>query len=206
MRIGWTDAGAVEAALVASPGFCKDNPVTAKYYHGTTSAYRQIPGSRGAPSMHVITAGTTEVHIDAHQPVEGKEDSWPWAGQCDYDWGAWRSHAGDVTGGGTGGARGTAVGRYAVAKGSINQARGSVHFDRQSDEPQLAEAEQNLVAIEMVVQKYAALGAMVGNEWEGDQQMQKDAPTMAKLERAEDLIRQVDLAQAGRGPEMTPVQ
>jgi len=60
--------------------------------------------------MHVITAGTTEVHIDVHQPVESKEESWPW----------------------------------------------------------------------MTVQKYAALGGMVGNQWEGDQQMLKDTPTMER--------------------------
>jgi hypothetical protein len=206
LRITWTDAAAVEAALVGDKNFCKDNPLTAKYYHGTTSAYRQIPTTKGAPSMHVVTAGTTEVHIDAHQPVEGKEESWPWAGQCDYDWKAWTGHAGDVTGGGAGGARGTAIGRYGVAKGSINQARGSVHYDKQADEPQLAEAERNLVAIEMVVQKYAAMGNMVGDEWAGDVEMQKDGRTMEKLTRAEELIRLVDLAQADRKPEMTPMQ
>jgi hypothetical protein len=206
MRIGWTDASAVEAALVANKGFCKDNPLTAKYYHGTTSAYRQIPSTKGAASMHVVTAGSTEVHIDAHQPVEGKEESGLWAGQCDYDWKAWTGHASDVTGGGAGGARGTAVGRYGVAKGSINQARGSVHYDKQADEPTLADAERNLVAIETTVQKYAAMGAYVENEFEGDKLMRQDRPTMEKLERAEALIRQVDLAQSDRKPEMTPMQ
>ncbi len=84
--------------------------------------------------MHVITAGTTEVHIDVHQPVESKEESWPW----------------------------------------------------------------------MTVQKYAALGGMV-DQWEGYQQMLKDTPTMERLKAAEELIREVDLAQFDRRPYEMPV-
>jgi hypothetical protein len=206
MRVGWTDSAAVEAVLVGKPDFCKDNPATAKYYHGTTSAYRQIPATKGAPSMHVVTAGGTEVHIDAHQPVEGKSDSFLWPGSCEYDWGAWLGHADDVAGGGAGGARGTAVGRYSMARGAINTARGSVYFEKDSDEPQLAEAAQNLDLIAKTVTKYAAMGKLEGSEWEGDRVMQQDADCMAKLQRAEALIRQVDIAQDGRKPEMTPMQ
>jgi hypothetical protein len=205
MRVEWTDGAAVGQALVARDDFCRDNPVTARHYHGTTSAYRQLPPGPGAPSMHVVTAGTTEVHIDVHQPVEGKEKSWPWAGQCNYDLSAWWDHATDVTSDAGSGARGTTVGRYAVAKGSINGARSRAYYEKQTDEPPLAEAEQNLTAIEMIVQKYAAMGAMIGNEWEGDQMMQKDAPTMAKLQKAEELIRQVQSAQNGRRPDDPPM-
>lgn len=202
LPIGWTDAAAVEKALVARDDFCKDNPLTAKWYHSTTSAYRQIPPGPGAPSMHVVTAGRTEVHIDVHQPVEGKEKSWPWAGQCDYNLDAWSDHKKDV--GGAGGARGTAVGRYGVAKGWVGQLRRSPYYEKAADESRLADADASLVAIEMVVQKYAALGSMVGSEWEGDQQMLKDAPTMGKLQKAEGLLQQVDLDQDGRKPD-TPL-
>ena len=42
MRVAWKDAGAVAALLRDRPDFCRDNPITAKWYHGTTDAYRQI--------------------------------------------------------------------------------------------------------------------------------------------------------------------
>lgn len=206
MRVEWTDGAGLGGKLATDPNFCKDNPATAKWYHGTTSAFRQISRQPGAPSMHVITAGTTEIHIDVHQPVESKEESWPWTGQCNYDLSAWWDHAGDVTGGGgAGGARGTPIGRYARAKDNLKGARRSAYYEKDKDEPQLGKAEQSLKAIEMMVQKYAALGGMVGNQWEGDQQMLKDTPTMERLKAAEELIREVDLAQFDRRPDEMPV-
>ncbi|MDT5010567.1 MAG: hypothetical protein QOH57_2184 [Mycobacterium sp.] len=200
MGFAWKDNGALADALAASDNFCKDNPITAKYYHGTTSAFRQISASPGGASMHVVTEGHTEVHIDAHQPVEGKETKWPWAGQCNYDLSAWMSHAGDVGGGGASGARGTAVGRYAVARDNVTAARKDAYYRKDKDEDQLVEADANLTAISMVVQKYAAMGAMVGSEWEGDQEMLKDVVTITKLQHAEDLIRTVNIAQSERTP------
>lgn len=57
--IDWTDGAGLGDRLTADPNFCKDNPATAKHYHGTTSAFRQISRQPGTPSMHVITAGKT---------------------------------------------------------------------------------------------------------------------------------------------------
>lgn len=198
MGFAWKDGGALAAALTANDNFCKDNSMTAKHYHGTESAFRQIGAKAGQPSMHVITEGRTEVHIDVHQPVEGKETSWPWEGHCNYDLTAWISHAFDV--GGSGGARGTTVGRYSAAKDDISHARSNPYF-RAEDEVQLVEAESNLKAIEMIVQKFAAMGAMVGDEWEGDKEMAKDTETMRKLERAEQLIQHVTTEEELRRPQ-----
>lgn len=205
MRVGWRDGAAVGALLAAHPDFCRDNPATATIYHGTTSAYRQIAATAGTPSLHVITAGTTEVHIDVHQPVEGKEQSWPWQGQCNYDLSAWWDHAADVMGGGGGGgAIGTAIGRYARARDGINVARRAGWYRREPDEPRLLQAEEHLQAIATTVQRYAAMGGLVGDVWEGDRQMLADAPTMARLQQAEELVRLVDLAQFDRRPPDLP--
>lgn len=191
LKIDWTDGSALGAVLAGDDNFCRDNPLTAMAYHGTTSAYRQIPKSPGAASMHVITAGSTEVHIDVHQPVEGKETSWPWAGQCDYDLSAWSDHASDVMGGG--GAAGTAVGRCASARDGINKARVSGYFVKEKHGARLDQAEETLNSVGLKVQKYAAMGAMIGNEWEGEKEMLKDVATMSKLEDAEKLISEVRL-------------
>jgi hypothetical protein len=109
-----------------------------------------------------------------------------------------------MSGGGASGATGTAIGRYAKAKDDINVARRHYYYRKEKDEPQLSEAEGNLKAIEMIVQKYAAMGGLVGNQWESDQQMLKDSATMARLQRAEELIRLVDLAQFDRKPVEVP--
>jgi hypothetical protein len=201
IKIEWTSGATVGSSLDANPSFCRDNPVTALLYHGTTDAHRQIAGTAGAPSLHVITGGSTEVHIDAHQPVEGKETTWPFTGQCDYDLSAWWSHAGDVvSGGGATGARGTAVGRFASARDHVNGARRDLYYEKDADEPPLGTATDHLNTIMMVVQKYAAMGAMIGNEWEGDKLMLADTATMAELQAAENLIQRVQDAQADRRP------
>jgi hypothetical protein len=191
--VQWSNPGGLAGKLAADPGWCRDNPITALKYHGSTDAFRQVPGSPGAASLHVITSGKTDVHIDAHQPIEGKETDWPWTGQCNYDLSAWWDHAGDVMAGG--GATGTAVGRFAKARDNINKARDSVYYSKSSHGPRLDEATQHLDSIMFVVQKYAAMGAMVGNEWEGDKRMLQDKATMGKLEQAEELIRAVEIEQ-----------
>lgn len=192
MGVAWTDGAALASVLAADAGWCRDNPATARWYHGSTAAYRQIPARPGAASLHVITAGSTDVHIDVHQPVEGKETSWPWRGQCNIDWSAWASHAADVSGGG---ARGTAVGRYAVARGRIEELRSSAEAT-DAQRRRLDAAAAHLDAIAGKVQKYAAVGNMAGDEWEGDRQMAADRPVMAELEAAEAIVREVAAEQA----------
>ncbi|WP_395729313.1 hypothetical protein [Nakamurella sp.] len=181
----WNDPGSLTADLVGSGNFCRDNPVTARWYHGSPNAFRQIPGSPGSPSLHVITGGHTDVHIDLHQPIEGKETGW-FAGQCNLDLGAWWDHAGDVVSGG--GATGTAVGRFGVARGNLTDLRSGAVED---ETRQLDVAKGKLDSIMYVVQKYAAMGAMVGNEFEGDRQMLADKATMKTLEEAEGILVQV---------------
>lgn len=191
--VAWTDGAALAGVLAADPGWCRDNPATARWYHGSTAAYRQIPARPGAASLHVITAGSTDVHIDVHQPVEGKEESWPWRGQCNIDWSAWASHAGDVGGGG--GARGTTVGRYATARGRIEELRSAAEAT-DAQRRRLDAAAAHLDKIAEKVQKYAAVGNMAGDEWEGDRQMTADRPVMAELEAAEAILREVASEQA----------
>lgn len=193
MGVEWSDPGGLAATLAASPGWCRDNPVTARWYHGSTNSFRQIPGQPGAASLHVTTSGRPDVHIDAHQPIEGKETRWPWAGQCNLDLSAWWDHAGDVIAGG--GATGTAVGRYAAARGNINTVRRSPYFDPRTHQPKLTQASQLLDTIANNVQGYAAMGNMVGDEWEGDRQMLRDRPVMEALEHAERLINEVLIEQ-----------
>ena len=188
----WNDPGSLTADLTASGSFCKDNPVTARWYHGSPNAFRQIPGSPGSPSLHVITGGHTDVHIDLHQPIEGKETGF-FAGQCNLDLGAWWDHAGDVVSGG--GATGTAVGRFGVARGNLSDLRpGAV----EEESRQLDVAKGKLDSIMYVVQKYAAMGAMVGNEFEGDRQMLADKATMKTLEEAEGIVQEVRTARTAR--------
>jgi hypothetical protein len=192
----WTDGPALAAKLAADPNFCKDNPKTAQEYHGTTSAFRQIPRAPlkpGSPALHVITDGRTEIHVDAHQPVEGKEQS----GMCNYDLREWLSHASDVALG-IGGARATTVGRFATARNATGPLRESRSYEKAEDETKLAKADTTLESISMKVQRYAALGGMIGDEWEGDREMRKDAPVMAALQEAEGLIDGVRYAQAAR--------
>jgi hypothetical protein len=188
----WNDPGTLTADLVGNGSFCRDNPVTARWYHGSPNAFRQIPGSPGSPSLHVITGGHTDVHIDLHQPIEGKETGF-FAGQCNLDLGAWWDHAGDVVSGG--GATGTAVGRFGVARGTLNELRtGAVEEENR----QLDVAKGKLDSIMYVVQKYAAMGAMVGNEFEGDRQMLADKATMKALEEAEGILQEVRTARTAR--------
>jgi hypothetical protein len=203
MPFTWTDGAALGAKLAAEPTFCKDNPASAWWYHNTTSAYRQIAGTPGGAALHVITAGKTEVHIDVHQPVKGKDKSWLSAGQCEYDLSAWWDHAGDVTAGKTG-ARATPIGRYGTVRGGIDHARKAPYYREDKDEPQLTEAENRIKAVSMRVQKYAAMGAMVGNEWAGDQEMLKDPEAMSALEHGEEVLRSVELAQVDRRSPETP--
>lgn len=200
--IEWLSSGSLTSDLQASGNFCKDNPVTAKWYHGSTNAFRQIPSAPGAASLHVITGGSTDVHIDMHQPIAGKEKSWPFAGQCDLDLSAWASHAGDVMGGG--GARDTAVGRFGEARAGITRGQDDV-YGTDEQRKRLAEATRLLNEIMGTVQKYAAMGGMVGDEFEGDRAMLKDKATMGKLEQAEGIIRDVrgeQLTEKYRGREM----
>jgi len=196
MGFTWTDGAALGAALAANGSFCQDNPITAQYYHGTTSAYRQIGSNAGTATMHIITAGRTEVHIDAHQPVEGKEAN----GRCNYDFKAWMGHAVDVAGDGKGGATETAVGRYAGVYGEIDGAKRDMFYRPKLDDDGLAGAAETLKTISMKVQRYAAMGKMIGNEWEGDQEMLKDSVTMAVLVDAESIVRQIRAAQSERRP------
>lgn len=188
----WNDPGTLTADLVANGSFCRDNPVTARWYHGSPNAFRQIPGSPGNPSLHVITGGHTDVHVDLHQPIEGKETGW-FAGQCNLDLGAWWDHAGDVVSGG--GATGTAVGRFGVARGNLGDLRSGAVDD---ENRQLEVAKGKLDSIMYVVQKYAAMGAMVGNEFEGDRQMLADSATMKTLEEAECILQEVRTARTAR--------
>jgi hypothetical protein len=199
--VEWSSGSALAAVLAADPGWCRDNPATARWYHGSTDSFRQIPSRPGAASLHVITAGSTDVHIDLHQPIEGKETSWPWKGQCDLNWSAWVSHAGDVEGGG--GARGTTVGRYGEAWGGINRLRAAPECTDEQRK-RLDTAAEHLSAITDKVQKYAALGAMVGDEWEGDRQMAADAATMSSLRQAEAIVREVGAEQAVTRMERSP--
>lgn len=191
MSVEWSNASALGNSLETDPGWCRDNPITSRWYHNSTDSYRQIPGSPGGASLHAtITGSSTDIHIDVHQPIEGKETGFPWAGQCDLDLSAWWDHAGNVLSGG--GASGTAVGRCGQASRDADAARKDPYYDKGSMGPRLDEATQLLTAITPMVRKYAAMGAMVGDEWEGDKQMQQDADTMSKLTRAEELIRGVE--------------
>lgn len=203
IAVEWSNPGGLAATLSGHESWCRDNPIMALKYHGSTDAFRQIPKTPGAASLHVITAGKTDIHIDAHQPLEGKEKDFPWAGHCNYHFGAWWDHAGDVLVGG--GAEDTAVGRYAKARDNINKAgpqphasrdnRRNLYFDKATHGPKLTQASELLTSIGLRVQKYAAMGKMVGNEWEGDQQMLRDKDTMSILEQAEKLISDVLIEQ-----------
>jgi hypothetical protein len=199
IRVEWTDTALLNKELAAHKNFCKDNPRTAMKYHETTSAYRQWDKS-GEPSLHIITEGKTELHIDVHQPVEGKEEN----GQCNYHALDWLSHAADVAAGG--GARKTAVGRYAVAKVAIYKAREHAKYDKAVDEPKLSEAAQQLESIAEPVRKYATAGELDQGGWKGDKEMLRDVDTMSVLERAEENIRRVQLLCGARQAATTPVR
>ncbi len=182
--IKWKDNGTLGEKLKASGAFCKDNPVTARYYHGSTNSYRQVPGSPGSPSLHVTIDGSkTDVHIDAHQPIEGKD----FFGGCDLDLSAWWDHAGEVVSG-KGGARATALGRYGVARGGINDLRAAA---TDGQKIRLDEANEKMNSIQFTVQKYAAMGGMVGNDFEGDRAMLADKATMGVLEEVEATVAQI---------------
>ena len=184
VAVKWKDNGTLGAKLKASGAFCKDNAVTSKYYHGSTNSYRQVPGSPGSPSLHVTIDGDkTDVHIDAHQPLEGKDVF----GGCDLDLSAWWDHATEVVSG-EGGAKGTVLGRYGVVRGGINDLRPAA---TQGQKVRLDEADAKMNSIQFTVQKYAAMGGMVGNEWEGDRAMQADKATMGVLETVEAAVAQM---------------
>jgi hypothetical protein len=196
MGFTWTNGAALSAALAADGGFCEDNPITAQHYHGTTGAFRQIGSRAGTATMHIITSGRTEVHIDVHQPVEGKEAN----GRCNYDLSAWMGHATDVAGGGDSGATGTALGRYAGVYGSVDNAKKDMFYRPATDDKDLLLAVETLKPISITVQRYAAMGKMIGNEWEGDQALLQDTQSMAVLVRAEEMVRRVRSDQHQRRP------
>jgi hypothetical protein len=196
MGFTWKDGAALARQLRWDVEFCKDNPHTAQKYHGTTDAFRQIGTRAGTATMHIITSGRTEVHIDAHQPVEGKETN----GSCNYDLTEWMGHIIDVEGGGSSGANGTAVGRYAGVYSAVDAAKKDQYYRSSLDDADLDRAVVTLKTVGLAVQRYAAMGKMVGNEWEGDRAMLRDAPTMAVVSQAELMVRQVREAQSRRSP------
>lgn len=185
IRCRWTSASGLAAALGASAGWCQDFWASALAYHGTTQCYRQIPGSPGAASLHVAVEGSHDIHIDVHQPVEGKE---PW-GTCNYNVSAWASHASDVQGGG---ARSTPIGRYSAARDRLNRLPSTPTGTQES---RIAQARRLLDAIQWKVQRYAAMGELAqdvaGADWAGDAEMRRDRETMTSLEQAEALIDEV---------------
>ena len=186
LQVQWRNGPGLAARLSADKGWCKDNETTAKHYHNTPLAYRQLPKNAGAASLHVIPGGNTDVHIDHHQPVEGREEP---SGECDIDWAQWRKHAADVAMGG--GVRNTPVARYGGARHSIERIRGSF-FTTDHDRMLLRLAEEKLDTIVGKVQKYAVIGGMAGDEWEGDRQMLADTFVMEQLNAAERLIARAD--------------
>jgi hypothetical protein len=174
------DAKAEEFVLTkGSSTWCKDDPVSALAYHGTTHSTRQVPDSPGLPGLHAIFHGAkSDVHIDLHQPLKKGTTL---LGYCQMDVKSWKEHAADVELGG--GARATPLGRYAGAKGRIAKLRDTLKDPWALN--QLKEAEKDLKAIEKKVTEYAARGKMVGTSFEGDQAMAADKTTMEHLEAAE---------------------
>lgn len=174
------DAKAEEFALTkGSSTWCKDDPVSALAYHGTTHSVRQIPASPGQPGLHAIFHGKkSDVHIDLHQPLKKGTTL---LGFCQVDFESWKEHASDVELGG--GARATPLGHYASARGRIATLRGKLKDPWALG--QLDEAKKDLDAIEKKVTGYAARGKMVGTTFEGDQAMAADKTTMDHLEAAE---------------------
>jgi hypothetical protein len=177
----WKDDSKAEEFVLTkgSSSWCKDNPVSALAYHGTTHSARQIPDSPGLPGLHAIFHGAkSDLHIDLHQPLKKDTDV---LGYCSTEAKSWKEHAADVELGG--GARATPLGRYAGAKGRISQLRAKLTDQWALN--QLKEAEKDLDAISKKVTEYAARGKMTGTSFEGDQAMAADKTTMEHLEAAE---------------------
>jgi hypothetical protein len=182
MGVVWTDEKAVTDHCQPDNTWCKDSPLNPM--HETHNAWRRVTRG-GGPGLHLIldnSGGTSDIHVDAHQPVEGKNKD----GSCDMPIGDTITHmleVGLAHGGGLAGARDTPVGQYSWAQAQAANPPANVG-------PKAAQgARAELDAIANVVTTYAAMGRLVdGRLSEGDKAMAADAATMAHLNRALDLL------------------
>src|SRR5436190_6613731 len=73
--VEWTDENDVTKHCIAKgSGWCKDSPFNPM--HETHNAWRRITKGSG-PGLHLIldnAGGTSDIHIDAHQPVKDIDD------------------------------------------------------------------------------------------------------------------------------------
>jgi Domain of unknown function (DUF4157) len=172
------DASGMIAHLAGSPKWCKDDPDSAKRWHNTTDCWRELAG--GKPGLHVPVRadGTSDLHVDYHQPVEMGSD-----GQCKF----WTSplalakHGIDVYY--QGGARATGVARYGSLRNQLNTAAA-----KGVSAEDINKAKTLLDSIESKVRQYAAQGTLQGSDFEGDTAMEKDDATMSVLKQADALL------------------
>jgi hypothetical protein len=75
-----------------------------------------------------------------------------------------------------------------VARGGINEVRKAA---TDGQKVRLDEADTKMNSIQFTVQKYAAMGGMVGDDFEGDRAMLADKATMAVLEDVESTVAQI---------------
>jgi hypothetical protein len=181
--VEWTDENQVtEHCLKKGSGWCKDSPYNPM--HETHNAWRRITVGSG-PGLHLIldnAGGTSDIHIDAHQPVKDVDD----VGYCVFAKFDTVGHMLEVSAaskGGLVGARQTPVGTYSWLRGYLGSAKGVSADDKKK-------AEGELDAIASTVTKYAAMGKMeAGSQLsEGDKAMQADSATMAHLDSAMNLL------------------
>ena len=175
MGVTWDEVGVAAHCIGSGPkAWCKDNPTTAKIYHGTENSYRRVTAGSG-PGLHVIiNGGGSDVHVDAHQPVDKKDED----GSCCTDSIGWISHAWDVAG--PGGAKSSPIGRYGRARDQINR--------KVVGPLKLGEAKNQLDMIADRVTVYAANGKREGETFEGDRLMLADRYVMERLETAERML------------------
>jgi hypothetical protein len=164
--------------LSGSPKWCKDDPDSAKKWHNTTDCWREISG--GKPGLHVPVRadGTSDIHVDYHQPAEMGS-----GGNCRF----WTSplalagHGMDVFG--KGGARTTGVARYGSLRSQLDTAAA-----KGVSAENIAKAKSLLDSIESKVREYAAQGKLEGSDFAGDTAMQADEATMGILNQADNLL------------------
>jgi Domain of unknown function (DUF4157) len=172
------DVKGMIAHLSGSPKWCKDDPDSAKKWHNTTECWREISG--GKPGLHVPVRadGTSDIHVDYHQPAEMGS-----GGNCRF----WTSplalagHGMDVFG--KGGARTTGVARYGSLRSQLDTAA-----SKGVSAEDIAKAKSLLDSIESKVRDYAAQGKLQGSDFAGDTAMQNDDATMRVLNQADNLL------------------
>ncbi len=181
------DTTGMIAHLTGSPKWCKDDPDSAKEWHGTENCWREPAG--GMPGLHIPVRdnGTSDLHVDYHQPVEMGS-----GGNCRF-WttpGGLIGHAEDVLAGG--GARLTGVAMYSQHRARLDTAAADG-----VDPGSIEDARKLLDSIANKVRQYASQGQLQGSEFAGDKAMAADEETMMVLKRVHILLYPHDLPVAG---------